>query len=197
LPALKTTSRFAVGLTLLPLTFFIVFWIFSWLTHDPNDHWSTELDAAIFISIFSDVAVVTLIRKSISIIGKQAGIPVILFMLGLQGLCIVFFTLLPAILGYLADPPAPHVRSAVTFTLYLTALLNLTTVLLSIGFMVSLTLVIAHRFFWPVLERALYPIAEFRVIKNRKLMGGLAALCLGYTFNLSGLLKEFMEAMVK
>jgi hypothetical protein len=62
----------------------------------------------------------------------------------------------------------------------------------------SLTIVIAHRLSWPVLERALYPIAEFRVIKNRKLMGGVAVLCLVYAFNLtSGLLKGIVETVVK
>jgi tetratricopeptide (TPR) repeat protein len=194
LPALKTTSRAAVALTLLPIVFFISFWILSRLTHDTRDHWSAEVNAACLISAFSDVAVTTLIRKSITVIGRQVRIWMILLMLCLQILCIAVFTVLPAFLAAVATHPHTDIR----VTLFLVAAMNITTVLLSIGFIVSLTLVIVHRFSWPVLERVLYPIAEFRVMKNRKLMGGVAALCLVYALNLtSGLLKGIVETVAK
>ena len=120
-------------------------------------------------------------------------------MVGLQFLCIPTFMILPAILGYLLDRPhLLHQHSGASVTLYAIALMNLTTVLLSVAFIASLVFVVSLRFFWPVLERAMYPIAGLRLIRNRKFMGGIAVLCLSYAFNLtSGLLKAIIESAAK
>ena len=84
-----------------------------------------------------------------------------------------------------------------TTALLLTFTLNLSTALITIAFVISLGLVLGHKLLWPLLERLLYPLAQWQIIRNRKLMGGVAVVCLANAFHLTGVIKSIMDVATK
>jgi hypothetical protein len=143
--------------------------------------------------------VTTLIRKSIKALRKELRVSRVMFILLVQCLCIPVFVFLPGFGGFLIDKERErHAHMSVSVNFYAVALMNITTVFLSLWFISSLVFVVAGRLLWPVIERLLYPIADLKVIRNRKLMGGVALVCFAYAFHLtSGLLKSLMDVAAK
>jgi hypothetical protein len=198
-PAFVSTARIAIVPSVLPVGFCVAWWLMALLSHDSKASWSLEISSAALLSLTSDVIVTTLIRGSIKTLRKELKVWRIVAILVLQLCCIPLFFAVPAVWGFFLDKErTKHIHGSLSLILYLLSCMNITTMLLSLGFIASLAFVIVSRLSWPILERLLYPIADLKVIRNRKLMGGLALVCFSYAFNLtSGLLKGLMDVAAK
>jgi hypothetical protein len=196
IPPMLSESRIAVAPTLIPVAVCVLFLIFSFTNMNPEDHWSRPMTAALSVSLLSDLATTAMIRKNIGWLSRETRVLRIGLAVSLQILWILVLILPPGLAGYFRW--RHQRRDPVGLALLLTCAFNLNTGLLSAAFASSLLFVIAHKISWPVLERVLYPAARWQIIRNRKLMGGLAVVCLAHAFHLtSGALKSIMEVAAK
>jgi hypothetical protein len=57
--------------------------------------------------------------------------------------------------------------------------LNTVTGIVSLSFLSMLLFMIVHKLFWPMISRLLHPLARFELLRNRKVMIGVAVICFG------------------
>jgi hypothetical protein len=193
-------------LTLLPLTVTLLFFLahiasffsdrVAIATSSSRDHWSVPLNFAFLISISSDVAAAVIIRRSIRSLAMETTARRIWGEIMLQFLSAAAFVCLPllASIAWLWN----HPHSEFGHTLGLIAFLNISTAFLSVAFAASLGVVLAHKALWPLLERLLYPLARWPVLRNRKLLVGLSFLCFIQAFHpTSGFVRALLDVAAK
>jgi hypothetical protein len=199
-------STLAVIPTLIPLAltlFFVCARIVSLFservasaTYASRDHWSVPVNIALLASLLSDIYASVIIRRSIRFLAEATTTRRVWRAILLQVLWASIFVLLPGLVAIMWWWKHPH--TAVGETLFLISFLNISTALLSVAFAVSLGLVLAHKLLWPILERLLYPLARWPILRNRKLLVGLSCLCFVQAFHLtSGFIRALLDIAAK
>jgi hypothetical protein len=196
IPPLLTRSTIAIVPTLIPAGLCILFFLMSLLDFDIHANWSREASTALFLSLCADIATTILIRRNIAWISRETRPQRIALAIGAQILWVLALLLTPGVPGYLIWKRDR--RSPLALTLLLTFGFNFTTGFLVVAFAISLAFVAAHKLFWPILGRAFYPLNHWKIIQNRKLMGGVGVVCLAQAFHpRTGILKALMEVLAK
>jgi hypothetical protein len=139
-------------------------------------HKMKTLFLALFISVLSDIFLLSGARLSIRWISASMRRFRILLALLLQISIVAIVTVLPWELAGPLLARNPN-NSAAEVLLYVAGL-NLFTALAASAFTLTLLLVLLHRMLWPFLDRLIYPLVRFKIFQHRKIvvsLGGLLA----------------------
>ncbi len=122
----------------------------------------------VFISLASDVLLVTVIRQSLKWITRRISPGRVSGAIAVQLLLVAITFVLPILLVILRanQKPASNLSvGALTLTLF-----NFPTAVASICFIASLVFLIIHRFTWPTMERLVYIFTRPEVLEKRWLL---------------------------
>lgn len=177
LPAIVGYSK-AIVVVAAPLVFSVCIFIAQIGMHlAGNDSYTAKLIAynmaPLAISFVSDAAAISLLRRLLRSIANTYKIWTLVLALILQG----FLAWLIAIPLWLTIKRSPHVSDDVQRVIIVpTAGWNISTGIVAMAFFVLLLCLLVHKISWPLLGRLIYPLARFRITRNRPLMASLALL---------------------
>ncbi len=191
------TSRWFVRLSLFPACFFWAIGLPLELIlgplgpHGSHRHRQLAVSAALLASFLSDIFLVALIRFSIRWIAvKTAAFRIALAVL-LQTGVITLLVFIPFSIGItLVNKWPPSSSEAVVMF----ALLNVFTGLTACTFLFVLLFVLLHKVLWPVLSRLSYPLSRYQIIRNHKVLTGIATICYIFAFPL---LPDTLKSLLK
>ena len=189
LPSLFS-SRWLVGLNLLPLAFMIFGVVLNTVkTHHVAQKHLIFL-AMLLFALLSDLLLIVLIRFTVRWLAEQTTVPrivrAILIQLGVIGCLIVVPWSVSVCLTEAFGSKFAFIGSLAVF--------NIFTGLWSGLFFLSLLFVLVHRLVWPMLSRLIYPLARHQLIRNRKLMASIGTACFLFALHLvDGPVKRFAE----
>jgi hypothetical protein len=172
-------SRFTRIMSVLPALIFIFSLIQLVRRHLPF-HENLGLLAALLISTLSDIGLLILVRQLIRWISEEVRPLKICVAILAQIVTVVLVVWAPIeISGHLAVRYGwklfPELLGAI-------GVFNVFTAIAASAFMLTLLVVLLHRMFWPIIERLLYPMARYRIVRNHKAMATLGAACVVVAF---------------
>lgn len=176
-------SRWAVVLTLLPVTFCGCELVVLAGTHSLKPKHSGYF-VGLGLCLLSDVLLLALFRFTVRWISADPSVPRTALAI-LIHLCIVYFlVLVPLAVPAALEGDYDFRQSVALMSLVVMGGLNIFTAFASSAFLLSPLLLLLHRALWPVLGRILYPLARHQIIRNRKAMGALGTGCIAFAFPL-------------
>jgi hypothetical protein len=170
-------SRITRILSLIPVCFFSIAMLSQGKVRSPGSQ-SLVLFPALFISIISDVLLLGATRFSIRWISTSDNRFKILLAFLVQMAIVVFLVFVPFKMSATLLTQNPN--SVAAKILVSVVGLNGFTALAASAFLFALIIVVLHRAFWPLLDRTIYAVARFTVVRNRALMSSLAVIFVSY-----------------
>jgi hypothetical protein len=139
------------------------------------------MGSAVLLSIGSDICAVLLIRWSLSRLAEERSLLAIVQRIVVVAVLMFVIALLPwcLLLAWYGYPPLHSYRIIIyeDFTALIAGMNLATAIYCLVPVTLSLT-VLGHRLLWPILNRLIFPIARFELIKNRKAMAGIGSLAI-------------------
>jgi hypothetical protein len=201
-------SRWIMPISLIPVSIPIIYGFVDWFL----ERWRGAPSAlgALAISFISDVVLIIAVRATIRrmAVGNK-GWQLVVGML-IQCGCAVVVVVMPvgmAVLLIMLDENMKDINvagglwekgSVIEIALLLSALCNVFTACVCLTLIFALAGVLVHRAFWPLASRAIYPLARYEIVRNRKFLISAGVACFVYGFQLQDLVaKMFLQLVPK
>jgi len=175
-------SAFTRILSLVPVSLFSIGLLSPGKARLPGSN-LLVLFSALLISVLSDVLLLSAARLSIRWISTSDDRSKILLAFLVQVLIVVLLIVVPFQLAatFLTRNP----NSVTAKILVSVGGLNVFTAFAASAFAFAMVIVVLHRAFWPILDRIIYAVARFTIIRNRMLMSSLAVIFVSYGLSLT------------
>lgn len=135
---------------------------------------------AVILSVFTDVLAIAFLRRIFINIARNISMRAIL-----KSVVSLIVTCAAAeVLPLVGFRLFVHGLGGISFFLTWLIVLNLTTVVYCLIPAVILVGLLVHKLIWPVLGKAVYPLARFKLLTNRPAMAGIGGLA--FTFAITG-----------
>jgi hypothetical protein len=135
-----------------------------------------ELLAALFVAVLSDIGLFVAVRQSLRWVSAEARPLKICLVILAQIAAVFLFVWLPIEIG--AQLKIKYGWETIPQFLFGLGVFNVFTGVASCAFILTLVALLLHRLFWPIIGRAFYQIARYRVVRNHKAMATLGAMCM-------------------
>jgi hypothetical protein len=133
---------------------------------------------AVILSVFTDVLAIGFLRRIFIDIARNISTRAIL-----KSAVLLIVTCAAAeVLPLVGFRLFVHGLGDISFFLTWLIVLNLTTVLYCLIPAVILIALLVHKLIWPVLGKAIYPLARFKILTNRKAMVGVGVIAFTFAF---------------
>ena len=195
------SSRWLVALSLLPLTFVLVYFLEK-ISVSIRQHRTPDAMIALVISlplsIASDIFLTALARWLVRYIASAANVGRVVLAIAVQVVCTLVFVAGPILLVAYLQAKKVNLGGIFSRTLEFVTAFNVFSGILCFAFVTALLVVLAHRVAWPILGRLLYPLARYEVARNRKILSTVSVACLMYAFDLEpSALKSIFQILGK
>jgi hypothetical protein len=201
-------SRWIMPISLIPVSIPIIYGFADWFLE--RWHGAPIVLGAFAISFISDVVLIIAVRATIRrmAVGNK-GWQLFVGML-IQCGCAIVVVVMPlgmAVLLILLDKNIKEINvtgglwekgSVIENALSLSALCNVFTACVCLTLIFALAGVLVHRAFWPLASRAIYPLARYEIVRNRKFLISAAVACFVYAFQLQDpIIRMFWQLVPK
>lgn len=194
LPALKRASA-TIFPSLIPLTFFLSGMAIAAFQSQIRAKHAAFL-SALLLSLLSNVVLLGIVRLTLRRLAKDSRTSRLLLAILIQ-IAIIFF-LVYAPFGWAQGIREEYGEGVVAQTFGAVGALNIFTGLASSLFLLTLLFVLLHRALWPMLDKAIYPLAARAVIRNHTLMASIGTGCMVFAFPaMTSTVKSVLEWLAK
>jgi hypothetical protein len=195
-------GRWLTLVSLLPLVMCaIAFWadITVKMRNNLLPEFPIVLGVAMTFGVISDVLVNVIVRSTIRRVAGASSLRTMIGALFIQFSSAILISLGPLVVStILQHKRIVPIKSLITTCINIASAFNVVTALFCFVFVFALSLVLAHRIFWPLTARLIYPFARYQIVQSRRALAAVGAACCTIGFGIGpNVVKVIIDILAK